>query len=112
MPSCNYASFNTNKQASFKQIYIAANNSSGSKIAYNNYNNINNYSSLTNSLTKHMNVDSNKMEVQPHPLRIAKKDIKGVEHKINLSKSRSNRSSSMSNSKSIPRHKNKKSGEK
>lgn len=112
MPSSNYASFNTNKQASFKQIYIAANNSSGSKIAYNNYSNINNYSSLTNSLTKHINVDSNKMEVQAHPLRIAKKDIKGVEHRINLSKSRSNRSSSMSNSKSIPRHKNKKSSEK
>ena len=100
MPSNSFASFNINKQTSFRETYISASSTNGNNIAYNNLNNLN-YSSLTSSLTKPANNESESKDTIPLPLRIARKDIKGIGNKINLSKSRSNRSSSMSNSKSI-----------
>lgn len=43
-----------NKQTSFRQSYTGVNSSNGN-IAYNNYNSMHNYSSLTNSSNKPMN---------------------------------------------------------
>lgn len=106
IPSSSFASFNINKQSSFKETYISTSNTNGNNIAYNNLNNLN-YSSLTSSLTKRANNDSGPKDTLPHPLRIARKDIKAMGGKVNLSKSRSNRSSSMSNSKTVAHHKNK-----
>lgn len=105
MPSSSFASFNINKQSSFKETYISTSNTSGHNIAHNNPNNLN-YSSLTSSLTKHTNNESAPKDTLPRALQIARKDIKAIGGKINLSKSRSNRSSSMSNSKTINHHKN------
>lgn len=47
----NYSNFNTNKQTSFRQSYVGV-SASNTNIAYTNYNNIHNYSSLTNSSNK------------------------------------------------------------
>lgn len=109
--SSNYTSLHSNKQSSFRQSYAATGNTSNSNIVYNHYTNINNYSSLTNSSTKPTNVAGSK-ENATNALKIAKKDIIGISKRNNLSKSRSNRSSSMSQGKSISRKKTKRSSDK
>ena len=96
--SSNYTSLHSNKQSSFRQSYVATGNTS----------NFNNYSSLTNSSSKHVNIAGGK-ENGTHCLKIAKKTSMGSH---NLSKSRSNRSNSMSQGKSISRKKIKRSSDK
>lgn len=108
----NYTSFHTSKQTSFRQSYVGVTNTSGSNIAYNHYSNMNNYSSLTNSSAKPGDASGCKDVQTVNALKIARKDIRGIEKRWNLSKSRSNRSSSMSQSKSISRKKTKRSSDK
>lgn len=108
--SSNYTSLHSNKQSSFRQSYVATGNTSNSNIVYNHYTNINNYSSLTNSSSKPINVAGGK-ETGMNALNIAKKSSLGSQNH-NLSKSRSNRSNSMSQGKSISRKKIKRSSDK
>jgi hypothetical protein len=72
----NYTSFHTNKQASFRQSYHGAGNAPNG--AYNHYSNMNNYSSLTNSSSKPGVVTTGKENVGVNGLKIAKKDIRGI----------------------------------
>lgn len=58
----NYTNFNTNKQTSFRQSYVGV-SASNTNIGYNNYNNIHNYSSLTNSSGKPGNTSGSKRAV-------------------------------------------------
>jgi hypothetical protein len=86
--SNNYSSFHTNKGTSFRQSYTGS------------------------SSMSRQQKGSGKENVSLNALKIARKDIRGIASRCNLSKSRSNRSGSLSQSKSISRRKIKRSSDK
>lgn len=83
--SNNYSSFHTHKGTSFRQSYTGSSSMSRKQKC------------------------SGKENVSLNALKIARKDIRGIASRCNLSKSRSNRSGSLSQSKSISRRKIKRS---
>lgn len=83
--SNNYSSFHTHKGTSFRQSYTGS-----------------------SSMSRKQKW-SGKENVSLNALKIARKDIRGIASRCNLSKSRSNRSGSLSQSKSISRRKIKRS---
>lgn len=109
--SNNYTSFHTSKPTSYRQSYVGVSNTSGSGVTYNHYTNMNNYSSLTNSSSKPVGGVVGK-EGQPlNALKLQTKRNPRDPKAVKTIKVSQNRSSSMSQSKSISHRKDQRSSD-